>query len=348
MEDGFHLISRRAAVSGILAAIQPMLLSPTLSSAIAQAAPSVSTHSRGCRVPSDIGKRIHVQNAASAELEQLINSNPVLRDALKEVRPTAPLQPLPRFDWREKNRVTPVRDQGPCGSCWIFATLGVYESAYLIANPKEDSTTLHVNEQQMLDCNFPEANCTGGFHDNALIYLQYYGLTDWDPNYRYNPLAPARGSYCNANYGDRPYYPRNWGYVPSSTLIPTDAEIKHAITSYGPIISAVIAGKNWDNYDNDKGVLKGTTPNDNDPQKKVNHEVAIVGWDDKMQGAELPAGAWIVKNSWGENWGDKGGYVYVPYGRENIGFTASWVTAWPNKSSVLSAVSDLAQMKLMK
>ena len=283
-----------------------------------------------------------VQNAASVKLDQLIAGNPVLANAMNSVRAAAPDRSVRgHFDWREENRVTSVRDQGVCGSCRVFATLGTYESAYLIANPKTDYKTLEVNEQEMLDCNFPEANCIGGFHEDAFIYLEDYGLIDSTDSYRYNPVAPARGVYCNANFGKRPYYLSNWGYVSSTSVIPTDMEIKRAI-SYGPVVSAVIAGQNWDKYDY-KGVLRGTPPND--LGKGANHEVVIVGWDDKMQGDGLSPGAWIVKNSWSQDWGREGGYVYIPYSRSNIGFTASWVTAWPVDSAIQSAVSDLAQMK---
>jgi C1A family cysteine protease len=343
LENRFPLISRRAALSGLLAAAQPILLGPTLRSSVAQVP---RAYGRGCIIPLDIGRRIAVQNAASIKLDQLIAGNPLLADAMKSVKNAAPDSSLRgHFDCREENRVTPVRDQGVCGSCWVFATLGGYESAYLKANRKIDYKTLEVNEQEMLDCNFPEANCIGGFHENAFIYLQNYGLIDSINSYKYNAAAPARGVYCNANFGKRPYYLSNWGYVSSSSLIPTDTEMKRAISAYGPVVSAVLAGQNWDGYDY-KGVLKGTARND--PNKGSDHEVVIVGWDDKIQGDGLPPGAWIVKNSWSENWGREGGYVYVPYGRSNIGFTATWVTAWPNDSKIQSAVSDLAQMKQLK
>ncbi len=240
-----------------------------------------------------------------------------------------------KFDWRDTNHVTPVRDQGSCGSCWIFAALAAYKSAHLIANSGIDASTFEVSEQQLLDCTFAETNCVvGGWHEVVFTYLLTLGAVGAG-QYGYNSANPQRGNYCNANFGDRPYFARNWWYVSPDSYIPTVAELKQALVSHGPIACGVTATAKWDGYTG--GVVKATTSSQN--AADVNHEVLLVGWDDNLNGDGFPAGLWIVKNSWQPAWG-MDGYVNVPYDGDNIGFGASCVSAWP--AATPSAVSALS------
>jgi C1A family cysteine protease len=86
------------------------------------------------------------------------------------------------------------------------------------------------------------------------------------------------------------------------------------------------------------GVFNGQ-PSDN-KNRQIDHVVVIVGWDDS-QGP----GVWIIKNSWGPYWGD-GGYMKLPYGCNNIGFGASWVTAYPTSGLSESVVEALQISRL--
>jgi hypothetical protein len=154
--------------------------------------------------------------------------------------------------------------------------------------------------------------------------------------YAYNSANPQRGVYCNANFGDRPYYERNWWYVAPNAFIPSVNDLKRAIMTHGPAASGVSTSAKWDDYAS--GVVEATASVQNPTD--IDHEVLIVGWDDSLTATGFPAGAWIVKNSWGTGWG-MDGYINIPYGGDNIGFAATCVSAWPaaTSSSVASAIN---------
>jgi hypothetical protein len=175
-----------------------------------------------------------------------------------------------------------------------------------------------------------ETNCVvGGWHEVVFAYLLTEGaIGAYSPTgvpvYTYDPNNPQRGTFCNSNFGARAYYARDWGYVLSDAIIPPVSVLKHAIINRGPIVCGVSADDHWDGYNG--GVVDAVPSTLNSAD--INHEVLIVGWDDTLQGRGFAnPGAWIVKNSWGEDWGNKG-YIIIPYGGDNIGFGASWVSAF--------------------
>jgi Papain family cysteine protease len=132
------------------------------------------------------------------------------------------------------------------------------------------------------------------------------------------------------------------------TLIPSDPELKKAIRQYGPVATGVQT-TNWETYwkthddgtqnqswytNFPNGVFQGE-PSDNDASQ-VDHAVVIVGWDDSLG----DHGVWIIKNSWGVYWGD-GGYMLLPYGRNNIGLGASWVAVYPTSGLSPALIESL-------
>uniref|UniRef100_A0A914Y1H1 Peptidase C1A papain C-terminal domain-containing protein n=1 Tax=Panagrolaimus superbus TaxID=310955 RepID=A0A914Y1H1_9BILA len=74
----------------------------------------------------------------------------------------------PRFDWREKGVVTPVKSQAKCGSCWAFATAATVESAYAVAHGE----LRNLSEQVLLDCNSDNNACDGGNVDKAFRFIR--------------------------------------------------------------------------------------------------------------------------------------------------------------------------------
>jgi C1A family cysteine protease len=299
-----------------------------------------------------------LQNFSANSLQTNLSADPFVKRLINFSKNAAPPPASvtdAKFDWRTLNKVTRVKNQGwSCGSCYIFAALAAYESAYLIANNSDDPNSIEVSEQELLDCGFAESNCvTGGWHEYIFVYLQTLGAVA-SKTYPYNSDSPQRGVYCNANWNTRPYYLQNWGYVSGFAMMPSVQSLKTAVIEKGPVacgVNAVTLNNNGDNaayaWENYTGGVLNSVPSKGDGTD-VNHEVVIVGWDDTLQGSGVLPGVWIVKNSWG-SWpcvaGQQcslplkdQGYVYIPYGRNSIGFGASWVAAW--STTALSSITE--------
>lgn len=317
-------------------------------------------HSRGARVPTRLKNRIRAQNRSAAALNKTLQADQEFMKVFNAANPRvfSPLPSLPaRFDWRDSNRVTPIKNQGVlCGSCWAFAAIAAYESAYLIANNidavKEGVVAVNVSEQQVLDCTFIENDCVrGGWHEAVFLYLTLEGGVS-GLKYRYFGVK----GFCTSNL-PRDYYVLNWGYVTdgaesSPFLLPSDAALKQAIYRYGPLAASVVT-RGWDEYlkvdangnpnprwsvDFPNGVFEGE-PTTALMQDQIDHEVLLIGWDDSL-------GTWLIKNSWGTDWGDDG-YMKLKYKRNYIGFGASWLTVSPN-TAVATAVASRLNATIQK
>lgn len=308
----------------------------------ATATPGGKKYARGARVPANLAARIKAQKHASLSVNNLLRTDKTFMAALQQrgLKMFAPTVSLPSaFDWRTSNRVSPIKNQGSCGSCWIFAATGAFESSFLIANKQnglnsDGSAGVDVSEQEALDCGFADTDCiTGGWHEIVLVYLQFQGEVA-SSTYPYK----ATKGLCTSNIA-RQYYVLNWGYVDPGVnpfLVPSDQAMKEAIYRHGPIVSSV-ATQGWDDYrksdengnPNPKwnnypgGVFTGA-PTAKLKVADINHEIVIVGWDDS-------AGAWLIRNSWDTTWGDAG-YMKLKYGTNYIGYGSSWVAASPAES----------------
>ena len=213
----------------------------------------------------------------------------------------------PVFDWRTLGGVTPVKDQGSCGSCWAFATIGVAEAAIRI----RDGVVVDLSEQHLLGCNSSGWGCSGA------LWAYQWLIDTQDKCGRIGALLesqmPYTGDDSSCNCVPQPVYRLNsWGYV--NGLTPSVTNIKSALMRYGPIGAGVVSAV----LGSGSGVIGGC------PSYSifdVDHVLLIVGWDD-TKGA---AGVWIIKNSWGDSWGDNG-YAYIEYGCGRIGFGATYVT----------------------
>ena len=208
----------------------------------------------------------------------------------------------PNFDWRSNNGVTPVKNQGTCGSCWAFAAAGEMESKIRIYY----NQILNLSEQQIISCNPYGSGCGGGWAGAAYYVLRYYGgvLEDCMPYEASDSVPCTQDEYLKFTSMN------SWSSIANNLT-----QIKTAIHTNGPVCTSVDANTEWDNYTG--GIITG-------PGSGTNHLVLIVGWDDRMGSI----GAWIVKNSWGSGWGD-GGYCYVAYGAGNIGTNVTSLSYTP-------------------
>lgn len=210
-----------------------------------------------------------------------------------------------RWDWRERGGVTPVKDQGQCGSCWAFASIGALEGCAVI----HDLEVYDLSEQQMISCNPQGYGCDGG--DMEACYTLFA-----DPGAIAEEAMPyLMSDLASCDMGDSEPLARieSWFYLDHAV-----ESIKAAIISYGPVVSAMTVYPDFRYY---------TSGCYEHPRSgMVNHAVVIVGWDD-----ELCDGAWIVKNSWGEAWGDAG-YFAIRYGHADIGTAAAALVHVPRAS----------------
>jgi len=230
-----------------------------------------------------------------------------LRDIpVKRPKAMAPLSYPATFDWRTSAHVTPVKDQNPCGTCWIFGTLAALESKVLI---QEGGAPPDFSEQNVACCTdaswvYLNSNrCMGGgWSWLAADTLSKKGTRQeaCDP---YN-TATIDTATCNDTCTTTKYVT---GY---RQVVATTADIKDAVYNQGPVSMAFYWHSTYYNSDTNVYYYTGSA--------SPNHLVCIVGWDDTIDHPTGPgSGAWIVKNSWGTSWGASG-YFYLTYGSGNM------------------------------
>lgn len=211
------------------------------------------------------------------------------------------------YNWCDEGICTPVKNQGSCGSCWAFATVGPLE-----LNIKwKDGQEVDLSEQWLVSCNQEGWGCGGGwwahdYHEFATDPCGGTGTVD-EAEFPYS----ATDEPCNCPY-DHDYLIDTWGYVGGSSSIPSIAAAKQALLDYGPLSVACCVNTAFQGYTG--GVFNGPTCSD------VNHGVTLVGWDDS-QGT---SGVWIIRNSWGPGWGE-GGYMRIEYGVCDMCYAAAFV-----------------------
>lgn len=265
----------------------------------------------------DFDLRVITGLVPPANLEQLIQEHNAqiapLLPRLPAIPAAAPCSAtLQSFDWRRAGGTTPVRDQGPCGSCWAFGTHGAFEGSWRLVN----GTVIDSSEQDTLDCS-GKGNCKGGWW--AFSYLTDKGSAT-EAAYPYTHEKHD----CRHNV-QRPYRAEIWGYVSPLDLGNRRKhveQLKQALCRFGPLAVTVNATDAFHAYTG--GVFDEFASGD------INHAVTLIGWDDNRQ-------SWIIKNSWGTGWGEtcgfgtERGYMWIAYGSNKVGAKAAWVYAHPQR-----------------
>jgi C1A family cysteine protease/PKD repeat protein len=210
------------------------------------------------------------------------------------------------YDLRTLNMLTPVKNQGSLGACWSFSTMGAIESRWKILGYGE----FDLSEQNMATCHGFEAGINDG--GSAFIATAYMTRLSGPITEESDPYIEDPDAVCKESGLVQP------AYSPTALLLPKDIEVvKKAVYNYGPVTSSIYIGSDDDPMSNYYYWLTATFYYDQG-LRAPNHGVLIVGWDDNkfveggLANDDDPIGAWIVKNSWGEDWG-KDGYFYVAY-----------------------------------
>ena len=197
------------------------------------------------------------------------------------------------LDWRQDpvQQINPIKDQGQCGSCWAFSAVASLENAWA----RKTRSLIDLAEQQLVDCDSSNSGCGGGLMDSAIHY--YVGhksaLTE---NYQYI----ARDGKCNKDAIKKGVDIGITGCVADHTA--DEDSVRLAVAKYG-VLSVAIDANAF--FDYNGGILRADG-------EWLNHGVAIVGY-----GVENETPYWIVRNSWGEDWGEKG-YVRIYRGDNSL------------------------------
>ena len=215
------------------------------------------------------------------------------------------------WDWREHGRVCSVKDQGSCGSCWAFSTMANLEGLYAA----KKGECKHFSEQQLVDCDNTDSGCNGGLMEYAFTYLKKIGCINLEEDYPYT----GRKGTCKTNY-DKCIDMTVTGYKKLgssySTWSPVDeGEVKEFLYETGPLAIALNADP-LQNYVS--GILDKTSAQC--PTSGINHAVLLVGY------GTAETDYWIVKNSWGKNWGESG-YFRIRRGNGTCGVNCYITTA---------------------
>jgi len=227
------------------------------------------------------------------------------------------------YDLRTLGRVTPVKNQGACGSCWAFATYGSLESWIL----EEAGITRDFSENNLKNCHgFNWTGCAGG---NRWLSTAY--LARWD-----GPINEADDPYhayedaCIPGLSEKKHL-ETVLFIPDRASSTDNNNIKQAVMDYGVMYTSMYYASSYYNATNYTYYYSGADSN---------HAVGIVGWDDNFNknlfNTSPPGnGAWIVRNSWGTTWGENG-YFYISYYDSKIGRNnASFINAEEPDDSVI-------------
>uniref|UniRef100_A0A8D8SGW1 Cathepsin L n=1 Tax=Cacopsylla melanoneura TaxID=428564 RepID=A0A8D8SGW1_9HEMI len=203
-----------------------------------------------------------------------------------------------KVDWRDKGYVTDVKNQGHCGSCWAFSTTGALEGQTF----RKTGKLVSLSEQNLIDCagsKYYNNGCQGGNSEESFQYIHDNNGIDTEDSYPYE----AQDDQCR--YSAKNEGAEDTGFTPI-TEGDEDA-LKSAVSTVGPVSVAIDASHH--SFQQYKGGLYSEPACST---SDLDHAVLVVGY-----GTDDDGDYWLVKNSWGEDWGESG-YIKMARNQNNM------------------------------
>nr|XP_033338546.1 cathepsin L isoform X2 [Megalopta genalis] len=199
-------------------------------------------------------------------------------------------------DWRNYGAVTPVKDQGHCGSCWAFSSTGALEAQHFRAK----GVLVSLSEQNLVDCSGKYGNngCNGGMMTAAFKYVKDNHGIDTENSYPYE----EENDKCRYNPKDSGASDVGFVEIPEND----EDKLKAAVATVGPISVAIDAS-----HESFQFYSEGIYYEPQCSSVDLDHGVLVVGYGTDESGTDY----WLVKNSWGTTWGDKG---YIKMARNKM------------------------------
>jgi len=212
------------------------------------------------------------------------------------------------FDWRSKSKVTAIKNQGQCGSCWAFSATENIESVWMIKKDLTNHTMAPLAPQQIVDCDRVDGGCNGGDTPTAYKYVISAGGIETEKEYPYHAVDGS------CKFEKSKVYSHITGFK-YATKQHDEKTMMDNTYAESPLSICVDAEK-WQYYTS--GIM---TAAQCAKRVSLDHCVQIIGYDHSHSPPY-----WIVRNSWGADWGERG-LILLEYGQNTCGVTDEATTA---------------------